>query len=182
MTISASPGPAHGTLGAFSTDNGFTFSATYTPDDGYTGADAFTLRASDGALSSEPEPVALTITANHAPSCEDALWHGKVATTLRIYLFCSDHDLQDQEDGLGYSAVAGSGPAHGDTRSSGSTSAASNTSTTRRPGASRARTSSRCARATARSAIPRACGCTWPTRRCARRPPRSWSARAARGC
>ena len=63
--------PAHGTLGAFS-DSGFgDYTATYTPSGTYTGPDTFSFTASDGVTSSASSDFALTITANHAPQCDD---------------------------------------------------------------------------------------------------------------
>jgi Ca2+-binding RTX toxin-like protein len=58
LTYALVSGPAHGTLSL--APNG---TWTYTPAAGFAGADSFTFRASDGALTSEPATVSLTITA-----------------------------------------------------------------------------------------------------------------------
>jgi TolB protein len=55
-------GPAHGTL-ALNTDGSF----TYTPGGGYSGADSFAYRASDGAADSNPGTVAITVNAQPPP-------------------------------------------------------------------------------------------------------------------
>ena len=104
--------PAHGTLGAFS-DSGFgDYTATYTPSGTYTGPDTFSFTASDGVTSSASADFALTITANHAPQCDDnGAVHARVDTAAPVFFFCSDQDAQDQA--LTYTQVAGSGPAHG---------------------------------------------------------------------
>ena len=55
-------GPGHGTL-TLNPDGSF----TYTPAADHTGSDAFTYRASDGSLSSDPATVTLTVTASNDP-------------------------------------------------------------------------------------------------------------------
>ncbi|WP_439393019.1 VCBS domain-containing protein [Bradyrhizobium sp. PMVTL-01] len=59
---------AHGTV-AVNADG----SITYTPDAGYTGADSFTYRASDGSLSSNLATVNLTVTAAPPPTTSGTL-------------------------------------------------------------------------------------------------------------
>ena len=50
--------PANGTLGAVSGDK-----VTYTPNDGYSGSDAFSFKANDGAADSAPATVSITVNA-----------------------------------------------------------------------------------------------------------------------
>ena len=89
--------PAHGTLGAFS-DSGFgDYTATYTPSGTYTGPDTFSFSAGDGVSTSASFDFALTITANHAPQCDDnGAVHTRVDTAASVFFFCSDQDAQDQ--------------------------------------------------------------------------------------
>ena len=66
VTLETVAGPAHGTLGAI--DQG-TDSVVYTPDPGYTGADSFTYRASDGTLTGPAATVSIDVT--RRPGCDD---------------------------------------------------------------------------------------------------------------
>jgi hypothetical protein len=70
LTLSIVDGPDHGTLGPIDQDTGI---VTYTPEDGYTGPDAFTYKANDGTADSPPATVSLVVSGapNEAPACED---------------------------------------------------------------------------------------------------------------
>jgi uncharacterized delta-60 repeat protein len=100
--------PAHGTLTL--NPNG-TF--TYTPDVNFSGTDTFTYRASDGALSSAPATVTLTVTAapDTPTSANDAY---TVAEGLSLSVGAPGvlgNDNDPENDLL--TAVLVSGPAHG---------------------------------------------------------------------
>jgi hypothetical protein len=58
LTYTIVSAPAHGTL------SGTAASRTYTPASGYSGADSFTFKASDGALESNVATVSITVTAS----------------------------------------------------------------------------------------------------------------------
>lgn len=67
LTAELVGGPSHGSL-SLQPDGGF----SYTPAAGYSGSDAFTYRASNGALASNPATVALTVTpAARPPAAAD---------------------------------------------------------------------------------------------------------------
>jgi Big-like domain-containing protein/PKD domain-containing protein len=84
---------------------------TYTPNAGYTGADHFTIVASDGTANSAPANVDLTVTPNHAPVCEMSAVQTGVGAAVTVVLYCSDQDAQDKTH-LTY-ALSNPSPAHG---------------------------------------------------------------------
>ena len=60
-------------------------SFTYTPDDGFNGEDAFTYRASDGELSSEPTTVTITVSsANAAPTAQADAYSTSAGEALTV--------------------------------------------------------------------------------------------------
>jgi hypothetical protein len=75
LTYSIVTPPAHGTFGSFAM---YTY---YVPDDGYTGPDSFTFTASDGALTSAPATVSITVVA--APPNATPVSTPPVVTTTR---------------------------------------------------------------------------------------------------
>ena len=85
LTYSKVTDPAHGALGAASGN-----SVTYTPANGYFGADSFTYKASDGTADSAPATVSLTVT--HAPSCSNASAHTRTGNAVTVTLSCTDAD------------------------------------------------------------------------------------------
>lgn len=81
LTVSATR-PGHGSAAVDGT------TITYTPDAGFADSDAFTVAASDGALTSDPEPVAVAVSSGR-PVCADlqpSTRHGKPVT---IALTCA---------------------------------------------------------------------------------------------
>ncbi len=95
-------GPAHGALAGAAPD------LTYTPESGFTGDDSFTFEANDGALSSAPATVSLTVTrTNHQPVADDQVVATDEDTLVAITLTGSDPD----SDPLTFSVV--NAPAHG---------------------------------------------------------------------
>jgi VCBS repeat-containing protein len=109
-TLSAvlASGPSHGTLSL--NPNG---SFTYSPAANFHGGDSFTYRASDGALTSSPATVTITVSAvNDAPTAAtDAYTTGEdTALTVAVPgVLGNDSD----PDGDTLSAVLASGPSHG---------------------------------------------------------------------
>ncbi len=63
LSFSIVDGPSHGTLGAVSGNT-----VTYTPASGYSGADSFTFRASDGTEASNLATVSLTVESGEQPN------------------------------------------------------------------------------------------------------------------
>ena len=98
VTLETVAGPAHGTLGAI--DQG-TDQVVYTPDPGYTGADSFTYRATDGTLAGPAATVSIVVTG--APACQDVARTTRVDTAVSVPLTCTDPD----GDALTLSIVAG---------------------------------------------------------------------------
>ena len=102
-------GPSHGTL-TLGDDGTF----AYVPEAGFTGADTFTYRATDGQLLSDPATVTISVTSTNDPPAagndsfavdEDAvLVVGATASVLT-------NDVDPDGDSL--SAVLGEGPSHG---------------------------------------------------------------------
>ncbi len=68
-----------------------TATVTYTPDDGYSGPDSFTYRASDGTADSAPATVSLTVIPppNQAPSCEPVTATTETGTPVEVALDCT---------------------------------------------------------------------------------------------
>jgi VCBS repeat-containing protein len=96
-------GPAHGTV-VLNADGDF----TYTPTGGFNGADSFIYRANDGALSSPPASVTLTVTAvNDAPSAANQSVTARLGAPAAITLTATDVD----NDALTYRVSVP--PAHG---------------------------------------------------------------------
>ena len=72
--------PTHGAL-AFSADGGF----QYTPDPDFDGSDAFTYRANDGELDSNPVTVTLNVASvNDAPVAQDDAYTTPEDTLLNV--------------------------------------------------------------------------------------------------
>jgi VCBS repeat-containing protein len=107
-TLVAGSGPAHGTL-TFNQNGSF----TYTPAANFNGTDAFTYRASDGTLTSNPATVTITVTAsNDAPTAVSDAYGTSEDTALTVAapgVLGND----DDPDGDPLSAATGSGPNHG---------------------------------------------------------------------
>lgn len=73
LAYSVSPGPGHGTVSTITADGQFTYSAA----SGFTGADAFTLVASDGAhRTTAVVSIQITASVNDSPICQVALSAG----------------------------------------------------------------------------------------------------------
>jgi hypothetical protein len=114
LKVTAAQSPGHGTVGAISWDAEYDeWLVPYTPTDGYTGPDSFTLSAA--ATGAEPAEVVvdLLMEPNRAPSCNqrDAVYdHVRVDERWTMTLTCDDLDLQDYGD---LEPVVDVGPAHG---------------------------------------------------------------------
>ena len=104
LTLHKASGAGHGSLGAIEDGQ-----LTYTPDDGFSGPDSFTYRASDGTASSAPATVSLTVLPppNRSPECEPVAAVTEVGTAVEVDLDCTDPD----GDALTLSVV--DPPAHG---------------------------------------------------------------------
>lgn len=103
LTYQIVAGPGHGTLG------GTPPNVTYTPAAGYTGADSFTFRASDGTRQSNTATVSITVLApaQNPPVAVAQFRSTTPGTPLAITLTASDPD----GDPLTYAIVTQ--PAHG---------------------------------------------------------------------
>lgn len=108
LTAALVSGPAHGTVAV--NGNG---SFAYTPTAGYTGADSFTYRASDGAATSAPATVSITVVgANSAPVANGDSYTTAKDTALTIAgpgVLGNDDDT----DGDALTAALVTGPTHG---------------------------------------------------------------------
>jgi VCBS repeat-containing protein len=107
LTAVQGVGPAHGTL-SLSANGSF----TYTPTNGYTGADTFTYRANDGVTNSALATVTITININHAPVANDESYSTLTNTPLIIAapgVLANDTDA----DSNPLTAVQVVGPIHG---------------------------------------------------------------------
>ena len=89
VTLSIVDEPSHGSLGPIADGQ-----ITYTPDDGYSGPDSFTYRASDGTADSAPATVSLTVIPppNQAPTCEPVTASTETGTPVEVALACTDPD------------------------------------------------------------------------------------------
>jgi hypothetical protein len=105
LTLSAGTEPQHGSV-TFGDDGFGGDTATYTPANGFTGTDSFTVVANDGYDDSAPALVNVTVTPNHAPVCQTFAQHTKPATQLLGNVFCTDEDSQDAT-ALTYAVVSG---------------------------------------------------------------------------
>ena len=85
VTLAIGDGPSKGSLGAISGG-----AATYTPDAGEFGTDSFTYVASDGAATSTPATVSITIT--RPPSCQDVARRTAAGSAVNVPLTCTDPD------------------------------------------------------------------------------------------
>ncbi|MEN3361542.1 MAG: hypothetical protein V7637_5524 [Mycobacteriales bacterium] len=102
LTFAVATGPTHGTL------SGDPPALTYTPNPGFLGEDSFTFTASDGALTSAPATVSITVEqSNRPPVALGATFSTLNDVPVAITLTGSDPD----EDQLAF-AVA-TGPTHG---------------------------------------------------------------------
>ncbi|NRQ49411.1 Ig-like domain-containing protein [Aeromicrobium stalagmiti] len=108
VTIVAADDADHGTV----TQDGDT--ATYTPDEDYTGADEFTYTATDDRGASSTGTVTVTVAANRAPVAFDTTSGVKVGSSVAVGVDATDAD----GDSLTY-AVAGT-PANGTVVANGS--------------------------------------------------------------
>jgi predicted outer membrane repeat protein len=101
-------GPSNGTL-TLNDDGGF----TYTPNDGFTGQDSFTYRASDGQANSNAAAVTITVeNSNQAPTANDDTYTTSRNTPLVVAapgVLGNDSDA----DGDSLTAVLESGPSNG---------------------------------------------------------------------
>ena len=102
ITIEKVADPGHGTLGAI--DQG-TDSVVYTPAAGFTGADSFTYRASDGTATGATATVTLEVT--RAPACDAVSRRTPVGVAVAVPLTCTD------ADGDALTLSKASDPAHG---------------------------------------------------------------------
>jgi VCBS repeat-containing protein len=103
LTYTLLTAPQHGTV-TFHADGTF----TYTPTGGFSGADTFTFKASDGSHDSNAGTVSLLVTpVNHAPTAADEGLAAPENTILNGSVTATDVN----GDPLGYSLV--SGPTHG---------------------------------------------------------------------
>jgi VCBS repeat-containing protein len=102
-------GPAHGTLSLAA--NG---SFTYTPTAGWSGADSFTYRASDGSLTSSATTVNLTVSpVNRAPVAQVDAYSTTAAVALAVATTSGVLANDSDPDGNALSAALVTGPAHG---------------------------------------------------------------------
>lgn len=114
LEVTVAQPPGHGTVGAISWNAQYDeWLVPYTPTDGYTGPDSFTLSAA--ATGAEPAEVVvdLLMEPNRAPSCNqrDAVYdHVRVDETWSMTLTCDDLDLQDYGD---LDPTVDTGPTHG---------------------------------------------------------------------
>ena len=103
LTLTISSPPSHGTLSAISAGQ-----VAYTPNPNFNGADSFSYTANDGALTSAPATVAITVTpVNDPPVCSALSATTAEDTTVSVTTACSD------VDGDALSTVVVSPPAHG---------------------------------------------------------------------
>ncbi len=99
--------PTHGTF-TLTNNGGFTYTAT----NGYTGADSFTYRATDGVSTSSVATASITVTANHAPVANNDAYSLVQDTTLTVAapgVLGNDTDA----DGNSLTAAVVSGVSHG---------------------------------------------------------------------
>ena len=102
VTLELVAGATHGHVGAI--DQG-TDQIVYTPDDGYSGADSFTYRATDGRATGPAATVTLAVT--RAPACDDVARRTAVGVAVSVPLSCTDPDGDD------LTLSIADGPAHG---------------------------------------------------------------------
>jgi surface protein len=94
--------PEHGELTGSAPD------LTYTPENGYTGMDAFTFKTNDGEADSNVARISITVVStNHAPEAYDQNLTTDENSSINITLVGMDSD----DDNLSYTIV--SGPDHG---------------------------------------------------------------------
>jgi VCBS repeat-containing protein len=107
ITAVLETGPAHGTL-ALAANGSF----TYVSAAGYTGADSFTYRASDGALAGNVATVSITVVANRAPIARADSYSTLQGTALTVAapgVLANDTD----PNGNALTAVLVTGPTKG---------------------------------------------------------------------
>lgn len=113
LTAQVVANPAHGTL-ALASDGSF----VYTPSAGYAGADSFTYRARDAALSSAPATVSITVDANEAPTADDDSYSTPFETATTVTApGVLDGDVDPE--GRPLNAMLATAPAKGDVTLSG---------------------------------------------------------------
>ena len=66
------------------------YRVTYTPNPGYTGADSFTFRASDGSLTSTVATCSITVELNTPPTCTNMTYDAIYSTPIDISLSATD--------------------------------------------------------------------------------------------
>jgi VCBS repeat-containing protein len=107
LTAVLGAGPIHGILNL--TNNG---GFSYTPTNGYTGAETFTYRANDGVTNSSLATVTITINVNNAPVANDESYSILTNTTLSVAAPGILANDTDAELNL-LTAVLAAGPTHG---------------------------------------------------------------------
>ncbi|HYG57412.1 MAG TPA: tandem-95 repeat protein, partial [Symbiobacteriaceae bacterium] len=85
-----------------------TAEVTYTPDGNYAGADSFSFTASDGALTSDPATVSITVTAVNDPPTATSPNAGATEDTAKV-ITLTGKDVDDAS----LTFAPGDGPAHG---------------------------------------------------------------------
>jgi subtilisin family serine protease len=108
LTAALVSGASHGAL-SLQPDGGF----SYTPAAGYSGGDAFTYRAGNGSLASDPATVTISVTpAARPPAAADDAWSVAEDGTLSV---AAPGVLANDSDPAGkpLAAVLASGPANG---------------------------------------------------------------------
>jgi hypothetical protein len=102
LTVSKATEPGHGTATLAGT------TATYAPTGDYAGPDAFTVKASDGIVDSDPATVSLTVAANALPACQPlGALTTRHDTAKSVTATCTD------ADGDTVTLSQQTGPAHG---------------------------------------------------------------------
>jgi hypothetical protein len=92
----------NGNVGTITNDGFGNYTVPFTPT--ALGGASFVLKANDGIVDSDPAPVTLNVTVNHAPVCFPPFaQHTKINTLLQFSDACFDTDYQDQT--LTYSIV-----------------------------------------------------------------------------
>jgi VCBS repeat-containing protein len=118
LTAGNASSPAHGDL-TLNADGSF----TYTPFENWNGTDSFTYEANDGALDSDPATVTITVTAVDDPPKAPAK-HVTVPVSTSSSggkVTIDIGDLIDNPDGVAFTVVSHTTPAHGTVKCAGTT-------------------------------------------------------------